>query len=59
MGDRIFRGYVYRDEQMAEITDLQISYEFDENFFHHHFDAVVRDELGRDTTLHGDVSRDI
>jgi hypothetical protein len=55
MGDRIFRGYVYRDETMAEITDLQISYEFDENFFHHHFDAVVHDELGRETTLSGDV----
>jgi hypothetical protein len=55
MGDRLVRGYVYRDETMAEVTDVEITYEFDEGFFHHSFDALIHDELGRQTTVRGNV----
>ena len=55
MGNRLLRGYVYRDDAMAEVTGLDIVYEYDENFFHHSFDALVTDELGRDTTVRGNV----
>jgi hypothetical protein len=55
MGDRLVRGYVYRDGAMAEVTDLEITYEHDEDFFHHSFQARVGDELGRDTAVRGTV----
>jgi hypothetical protein len=55
MGDRLVRGYVYRDGQMAEVTDVEVSYEYDEGFFHHCFEALVGDELGRRTTVAGTV----
>jgi len=40
---------------MAMVTGLDVSYEHDENFFHHSFSAVVDDELGRTTTVTGTV----
>jgi hypothetical protein len=55
MGDRLVRGYVWRDRRMAEITDLDVTYEHDEDFFHHSFQATVGDELGRSTQLSGTV----
>jgi hypothetical protein len=55
MGNRIVRGYVYRDGEMGEITDLDVTYEHDDNFFHHTFQALVTDELDRHTTVRGTV----
>jgi hypothetical protein len=46
---------VWRDKKMAEIVDLDVSYEFDEDFWHTSAVAVVTDELGRITTMKGDV----
>jgi hypothetical protein len=55
MGNRLVHGYVWRDGQMAEITDLDVTYEFDEDFWHTSMVAVVTDELARTTTVKGDV----
>lgn len=55
MGNRILRGYVWRGGEMAEITELDVTYEFDEDFWHTSAIAVVTDELGRTTTMKGDV----
>jgi hypothetical protein len=55
LGNRLLRGYVYRDEQVAEVTGLEVSFEHDEDLFHHSFDALVEDELGRATTVRGTV----
>jgi hypothetical protein len=55
MGDRLVRGYVWRDGQMGEITDLDVTYEFDQDFWHTSAVAVARDELDRTTTMKGTV----
>jgi hypothetical protein len=55
MGNRLVRGYVWRDGQMGEITDLDVTYEFDEGFWHTSVVAVARDELDRTTTMTGTV----
>jgi len=55
LGNRLVHGYVFRDGQMAMVTGLDVSYEHDEDFFHHSFVAVVDDELGRSTTVKGTV----
>jgi hypothetical protein len=55
MGNRLVHGYVWRDNQMAEITDLDVRYEFDEDFWHTSAVAAVTDELGRTTTVKGEV----
>jgi hypothetical protein len=55
LGNRIVRGYVWRDGQMAEITHLDVTYEFDTEFWHTSAVAVVDDELGRTTTMRGNV----
>jgi hypothetical protein len=55
MGNRLVRGYVWRDGQMGEITDLDVTYEFEEDFWHTSAIAVARDELDRTTTMKGTV----
>ena len=55
LGNRLVRGYVWRDGAMAEITNLDVKYEFDEHFWHTSAVAVVGDELGRTTTMKGRV----
>jgi len=55
MGNRLVRGYVFRDGKVAEITELDVQYEFDEGFWHTSVVAVVKDELGRTTTMRGTV----
>lgn len=55
LGNRILRGYVWRDGEMAEVTDVDVSYEWDEDFWHTAARAVVEDDLGRTTSLSGDV----
>jgi hypothetical protein len=55
MGNRIIHGYVWRDGQMGELTDLDVTYEFDEDFWHTSAVAVVTDEHDRVTTMKGEV----
>lgn len=55
MGNRMLRGYVWRDGQMGEITEVDVTYDFDEDFWHTSAVAIATDELGRTTTMKGDV----
>ncbi len=55
MGNRLVHGYVWRDGRMAEITGLDIKYEFDQDFWHTSVIAIATDELGRRTTMKGRV----
>jgi len=55
LGDRLVRGYVWRDGQMAEITDVDVKYEYDEDFWHTSAVVVATDELDRTTTMRGTV----
>ena len=51
LGKTELLGYVYKDGLMAEVTDLKINWEGDDNFKHQHADAVITDEAGRTTVL--------
>ncbi len=55
LGNRLVRGYVWRDGRMGEITDLDVRYEHDEDFWHTSAVVVARDELDRTTTMRGTV----
>jgi hypothetical protein len=55
MGNHLVHGYVFRDGEMAIVTGLKVTYEHDEDFFHHTFNADVTDELGRTTNVNGTV----
>jgi hypothetical protein len=50
-GNRLVRGYVWRDGQMAEISDVDVTYKYDQDFWHTDATAVATDELGRTTTV--------
>jgi len=47
------RGYVYRDGEMAQITELACDYELDSTMVHRTLEAVIKDDAGRTTTLRG------
>jgi hypothetical protein len=55
LGERIVRGYVWRDGELADVTDVDIAYLYDHNFWHTDATAVVHDSLGRSTTVRGSV----
>ncbi len=55
LGNRLVHGYVWRDGAMAEITDLDVKYKYDADFWHTSAVVVVGDELGRTTTMKGEV----
>jgi hypothetical protein len=55
LGDRLVRGYVFRDGKVAEIAELDVKFEYDQDFWHTSVVAVVKDELGRTTTMKGTV----
>lgn len=55
MGRTMVRGYVWKDGKMAEIEDLDVSFEHDDNFWHTSAVVVATDELNRVTTMRGTV----
>ena len=47
------RGYVFKNGVMAQITALECDYELRPDMVHTSLDAVIQDDAGRTTTLHG------
>lgn len=55
LGRRHVRGYVCKEDLMAEIVDLDFDWVGDEQFNQRSFSATVRDEAGRTTRLDAEV----
>lgn len=55
LGNRDVYGYVWRDGKMAEVTDVEVDFRYDEDFWHTDADMKVHDELGRTTSVKGEV----
>jgi hypothetical protein len=53
LGHVNLRGYVYRDGEMAQITALDVDYELTPEMVHTTLDAVIEDDLGRETIMRG------
>jgi len=53
LGRTVLRGYVLRDGQMAEVEQVQVQFEHDEQLRHTALRADVVDELGRTTRVEG------
>jgi len=45
------RGFVFRDGAMAQVTGVRHQYQFDDDMHHLAIDAVVDDDLGRQTRI--------
>lgn len=45
------RGYVFKDNHMAQITAVEYDYEFNDDMFHTAIDVVAQDSSGRSTTI--------
>ena len=52
-GRTVLRGYVLRDGLMAEVTDVDVDWENDDQYRHKSIDAQVRDTAGRTTRVTG------
>ncbi|MFW2829646.1 DUF7064 domain-containing protein [Sphingomonas sp. ID0503] len=55
LGQRQIRGYVCKSGLMAEITDLDVTWQGDEAFNHTAFQCRVKDEAGRETSVDAKV----
>jgi len=53
LGRTVLRGYVLRDGQIAEVTDVDVRFEHDAALTHTSVEAVVSDALGRSTLVKG------
>jgi hypothetical protein len=58
LGRSNLRGYVFRDEHIAEITDLDVDFELDDAMVHRTITATIADDAGRTTTLTGKTYAD-
>ena len=47
------RGYVYRDGEMGQITELDVDYDLTPDMVHTTLIASIGDDLGRSTTIRG------
>lgn len=45
------RGYVFKDNHMAQITDVDYDYKFNDDMFHTVIDVVAKDSSGRTTKI--------
>jgi hypothetical protein len=54
LGSTKLYGYVFKDGLMAEVTDIDFTWQHDEQFNQTRLDAVVTDEAGRRTTVEVD-----
>lgn len=55
LGEANLRGYVFRDGDIAEITDVDIAVDIDDNMIHNEFVATIEDDAGRTTTVTGET----
>lgn len=55
LGKRYLRGYVFKDNVQAQVSDLDIDVVYDDQLNQKSFDAKVTDELGRITVIKGEV----
>ncbi len=53
LGTSNLRGYVFRDELMAEIVDVDIDVEIGDDLIHDKFVATLADDTGRTTNVTG------
>lgn len=53
VGRTVLRGYVLRDGQIAEVTDVDVVFEHDAHLTHTSVIASVQDDLGRSTQVIG------
>ena len=51
MGRTDLYGYIYKDGQMAEISDLKVDWQGDDQFRHTSAQMVLTDELGREVNV--------
>lgn len=54
-GTRHIRGFVFKDEAMAQVTEVECKYLFDETMHHRKVAARLTDDLGRRTVIEADV----
>lgn len=54
LGDTTLYGYVFKDGLMAEVVDIDFTWERDASFNQHRLDAVLTDDAGRKTTVEAD-----
>ncbi len=54
LGSTKLLGYVFKDGLMAEVTDLDFTWQHDEDFNQTKLDATLTDEAGRTTTVEVD-----
>lgn len=55
LGESNLRGYVFRDELMAEIVELDFDVDIDEHMIHDRFAATIGDDAGRTTLVTGNT----
>jgi hypothetical protein len=55
LGRTEVRGFVYKNDVMAAVTDVQVSVEFDKNYWQQRYTAAVTDDAGRMTVLSTEV----
>lgn len=53
LGKTQIRGYVYKDNLMAEVTDVEMEVNYDDQLLQQDFQAVITDEAGRKTVIEG------
>jgi hypothetical protein len=53
LGQSNLRGYVFRDGLIAEIMDLRVDIDIDDDMIHNTFVATIEDDAGRTTTVTG------
>ncbi|GAB3326299.1 DUF7064 domain-containing protein [Haliea atlantica] len=53
-GTRFLHGYVFKDNVQAQVSDVEIDVEFDDQYLQKSFVAKVTDELGRVTDIAGE-----
>ena len=51
LGQSEFRGFVYKDGVMAAVSDVEVSVEFDKEYWQRCYTATVMDEAGRTTVI--------
>lgn len=54
LGDTSLYGYVCKDGLMAEVVDIEFTWERDDNFNQRRLDAVLTDDAGRTTRVEAD-----
>ena len=51
LGERTVNGYLYRDDHISPLVEVEHRTQFDPDYLHHDLELSVRDEDGREVTL--------